>query len=115
MLTGGAEVILGIHGNSLSTAMLFGMSGIVAALFKDTTMPPNSPRGSLCRQDALDIARALKAWPRVDSFRSRPPGPMSNPGFHRRRLPHDAANEHPPDQSRDQDAVCSAGGMDFRT
>ena len=38
MLTGGTELILGMHRDPLGTAILLGMGGITAELFKDTTM-----------------------------------------------------------------------------
>ena len=38
MVGGGTELILGMHRDPLGTAILLGMGGVTAELFKDTTM-----------------------------------------------------------------------------
>src|SRR5690606_37683982 len=78
MVKGGNELILGMHRDSLGTAILLGMGGITAELFKDTTM--RLLRGDaerlqpLSRSQALEMARELKTWPLLDGFRGRPKG-----------------------------------------
>lgn len=72
MVAGGTELILGMHRDPLGTAILLGMGGITAELFKDTTMRLLPPQGGLSRDDALDMARELKTWPLLDGFRGRP-------------------------------------------
>lgn len=73
MVAGGTELILGMHRDPLGTAILLGMGGITAELFKDTTMRllPGDGRG-LSRDEALDMVRELKTWPLLDGFRGRP-------------------------------------------
>jgi acyl-CoA synthetase (NDP forming) len=72
MVAGGTELILGMHRDPLGTAILLGMGGVTAELFKDTTMRLLPPRGGLSREEALDMARELKTWPLLDGFRGRP-------------------------------------------
>ena len=72
MVTGGTELILGMHRDPLGTAILLGMGGVTAELFKDTTMRLLPPEGGLSRADALAMAQELKTWPLLDGFRGRP-------------------------------------------
>jgi acyl-CoA synthetase (NDP forming) len=72
MVAGGTELILGLHRDALGTAVLLGMGGVTAELFKDTTMRLLPPRGSLSREEALSMAQELKTWPLLDGFRGRP-------------------------------------------
>jgi acyl-CoA synthetase (NDP forming) len=72
MVSGGTELILGMHRDPLGTAILLGMGGVAAELFKDTTMRLLPPQGGLSREEALDMARELKTWPLLDGFRGRP-------------------------------------------
>lgn len=72
MVTGGIELILGMHRDPLGTAILLGMGGVTAELFKDTTMRLLPPEGGLTRADALAMAKELKTWPLLDGFRGRP-------------------------------------------
>jgi len=72
MVNGGTELILGMHRDALGTAILLGMGGITAELFKDTTMRLLPPQGALSRADALAMAQELKTWPLLDGFRGRP-------------------------------------------
>jgi acetate---CoA ligase (ADP-forming) len=72
MVTGGTELILGMHRDALGTAVLLGMGGITAELFKDTTMRLLPAEGGLTRADALAMAQELKTWPLLDGFRGRP-------------------------------------------
>ena len=72
MVTGGTEVILGMHRDPLGTAILLGMGGVLAELFKDTTMRLLPSHGGLSREEAMDMARELKTWPLLDGFRGRP-------------------------------------------
>lgn len=72
MVGGGTELILGVHHDVLGTAILLGMGGITAELFKDTTMRLLPTEGGLSRDEALSMARELKTWPLLDGFRGRP-------------------------------------------
>ncbi|MCA0405353.1 MAG: acetate--CoA ligase family protein [Proteobacteria bacterium] len=72
MVSGGTEVILGVHRDSLGTGILLGMGGVQAELFKDTTLRLVPSCGELSRDDALSMARELKTWPLLDGFRGRP-------------------------------------------
>ncbi len=72
MVGGGTELILGMHRDALGTAILLGMGGVTAELFKDTTMRLLPPNGWLSRADALAMAQELKTWPLLDGFRGRP-------------------------------------------
>lgn len=72
MVSGGTELILGMHRDALGTAILLGMGGVTAELFKDTTMRLLPPTGGLSRADALAMAQELKTWPLLDGFRGRP-------------------------------------------
>jgi acyl-CoA synthetase (NDP forming) len=72
MIGGGTELILGMHRDALGTAVLLGMGGVTAELFKDTTMRLLPPQGGLSRVDALAMAQELKTWPLLDGFRGRP-------------------------------------------
>jgi len=72
MVAGGTELILGMHRDSLGTAILLGMGGVTAELFKDTTMRLLPTHGGLSRAEALGMAQELKTWPLLDGFRGRP-------------------------------------------
>lgn len=72
MVSGGVELILGMHRDSLGTAVMLGMGGVTAELFKDTTMRLLPVEGGLSREDALSMAQELKTWPLLDGFRGRP-------------------------------------------
>lgn len=72
MVTGGVEMILGMHRDALGTAILLGMGGVTAELFKDTTMRMLPPAGGLSHTEALGMIHELKTWPLLDGFRGRP-------------------------------------------
>jgi succinyl-CoA synthetase beta subunit len=72
MVTGGTELILGMRRDPLGTAILLGMGGVAAELFKDTSMRLLPPEGGLSRDEALSMAHELKTWPLLDGFRGRP-------------------------------------------
>ncbi len=72
MVSGGTELILGMHRDPLGTAILLGMGGITAELFKDTTMRLLPAQGGLSGAEALSMAQELKTWPLLDGFRGRP-------------------------------------------
>ncbi|MBS0338926.1 MAG: acetate--CoA ligase family protein [Proteobacteria bacterium] len=72
MVQGGTELILGMHRDAIGTAILLGMGGVTAELFKDTTMRLLPAQGGLDRDEALAMARELKTWPLLDGFRGRP-------------------------------------------
>jgi acetate---CoA ligase (ADP-forming) len=71
MVAGGTELILGMHRDALGTAILLGMGGVTAELFKDTVMRLLPPGGALTRDDAFAMMRELKTWPLLDGFRGR--------------------------------------------
>jgi len=72
MVSGGTELMLGLHRDPLGTAILLGMGGITAELFKDTALRLLPAQGGLSRDEALELARELKTWPLLDGFRGRP-------------------------------------------
>ncbi|BAM92027.1 CoA-binding domain protein [Bradyrhizobium oligotrophicum S58] len=72
MISGGTELILGMHRDALGTAILLGMGGVTAELFKDTTMRLLPPQGGLGRDEALSMLHELITWPLLDGFRGRP-------------------------------------------
>ena len=72
MVTGGTELILGMHRDPLGTAILLGMGGVTAELFEDTALCMLPTEGGLSREQALGMARSLKTWPLLDGFRRRP-------------------------------------------
>ncbi|MDM0070064.1 acetate--CoA ligase family protein [Variovorax sp. J31P207] len=72
MVDGGCELILGMHRDALGTAILLGMGGVTAELFKDTTIRLLPAQGGLGRDEAQAMARELKTWPLLDGFRGRP-------------------------------------------
>lgn len=72
MISGGVEIILGMHRDHLGTAILLGMGGVAAELLKDTTMRLLPPEGGLGMAEARAMARDLVTWPLLDGFRGRP-------------------------------------------
>jgi acyl-CoA synthetase (NDP forming) len=72
MVSGGTELILGMSRDALGTAILLGMGGVTAELFKDTTLRLLPAQGGLGREEALSMAQELKTWPLLDGFRGRP-------------------------------------------
>ena len=72
MVSGGTELILGMHRDPLGVAILLGMGGVTAELLKDTTLRLLPPQGGLGRADALAMAQELKTWPLLDGYRGRP-------------------------------------------
>ncbi|MBH5398756.1 acetate--CoA ligase family protein [Bradyrhizobium sp. CNPSo 4010] len=71
MISGGVEIILGMHRDALGVAILLGMGGVAAELFKDTTMRLLPPEGGLDLAEARAMARDLVTWPLLDGFRGR--------------------------------------------
>lgn len=76
MVTGGTELILGMHRDGLGTAILLGMGGVTAELFKDTSMRllDEDANGlvALSQDQARAMIQELKTWPLLDGFRGRP-------------------------------------------
>lgn len=72
MVSGGTELILGLHRDPLGTAVLLGMGGVTAELFQDTTMRLLPAQGGLSREDARSMLLDLMTWPLLDGFRGRP-------------------------------------------
>ena len=71
-VTGGVEMILGLHRDPVGTAVLLGMGGVAAELFADTTLALLPESGGLSRDDALEMVHSLKGWRLLDGFRGRP-------------------------------------------
>lgn len=71
MLTGGIELILGLRRDALGAAVLLGMGGVTAELFKDTSLRWLTPGAGLSRDEALAMARELKTWPLLNGYRGR--------------------------------------------
>ena len=72
MVSGGTELIFGLHRDPLGVAMLLGMGGVTAELFNDTTLRLLPKDRALARDEALDMVHALKTWPLLDGYRGRP-------------------------------------------
>ncbi|WP_434664304.1 acetate--CoA ligase family protein [Paraburkholderia sp. A3BS-1L] len=72
MVTGGVELILGLHRDPLGTAVLLGMGGVTAELIKDTSMRMLDSESGLSREEALALIRELKTFSLLDGFRGRP-------------------------------------------
>ncbi|MEY4443584.1 MAG: hypothetical protein RL442_2584, partial [Pseudomonadota bacterium] len=71
-VTGGTELIVGLHRDALGTAVLLGMGGVTAELFQDTCLRLLPPTGGLSRDEALSMLHELKTWPLLDGYRGRP-------------------------------------------
>ena len=68
MLTGGVEMILGMHRDSVGSAILLGMGGTAAELMEDTAL-------RMCPVDrarAREMMESLKTWPLLNGYRGRP-------------------------------------------
>lgn len=72
MAFGGMEFMVGMHHDPLGTAILVGMGGVTAELFKDTHMRLLTPGVALSNKEALEMLHALKTWPLLDGYRGRP-------------------------------------------
>jgi len=72
MVSGGTELIFGLHRDPLGVAMLLGMGGVTAELFNDTTLQLLPKDRPLARGEALEMIHALKTWPLLDGYRGRP-------------------------------------------
>ena len=72
MISGGIELILGLHRDPLGTAILLGMGGVTAELMQDTAMRMLPAQGGLDRATALELVQSLKTWPLLDGYRDRP-------------------------------------------
>ncbi|MEI8402368.1 MAG: acetate--CoA ligase family protein, partial [Alcaligenaceae bacterium] len=72
MVSGGTEIILGMHRDGLGTAILLGMGGVTAELLQDTTLRLLPPQGGLSEETAREMAQSLKTWPLLDGYRGRP-------------------------------------------
>jgi acyl-CoA synthetase (NDP forming) len=72
MVTGGVEFMMGMYKDTLGTAILVGMGGITAELFKDTAMCLLHQDQPLSESEALSLLKELKTWPLLDGYRGRP-------------------------------------------
>ncbi|WP_020655333.1 acetate--CoA ligase family protein [Massilia niastensis] len=71
MVTGGTEIIVGYHRDPLGAAILVGMGGVTAELFKDTSLRLLPAQGGLAREEVHAMLRELTTWPLLDGFRGR--------------------------------------------
>ena len=113
MVAGGvAEMILGFHRDPLGTAVLLGMGGVTAELFKDTTMRLLPAQGSLTRAEALEMIRELKILAAARWLPRPPEGRCRRPRDRDRRLlPDGGAAGEPPGRGRDQSGLRAARGQ----
>ena len=68
MVTGGVEMILGMHRDPTGSAILLGMGGTTAELLEDTVL-------RMCPVDkagAREMMESLKTWPLLNGYRGRP-------------------------------------------
>ncbi len=68
MVTGGVEMILGMHTDPTDSAILLGMGGVTAELLEDTVL-------RMCPVDkagAREMMESLKTWPLLNGYRGRP-------------------------------------------
>lgn len=72
MAYGGMEFMVGMHRDPLGTAILVGMGGVTAELFKDTNMRLISPGKALSSAEVLEMLQELKTWPLLNGYRGRP-------------------------------------------
>lgn len=72
MVSGGMEFMVGMHQDPLGTAILVGMGGVTAELFKDTSMRLISPGKALSKEEVLEMLQELKTWPLLNGYRGRP-------------------------------------------
>jgi succinyl-CoA synthetase beta subunit len=70
LVTGGVELILGLHHDpQLGPAILLGMGGVTAEIYRDTSLR----LAPLSRRDAREMIDELKSAPLLKGFRGRPP------------------------------------------
>lgn len=69
MASGGIEFMVGMHRDPLGIAILVGMGGITAELFKDTNMRLLSPGKTLSEAEVLEMLKDLKTWPLLNGYR----------------------------------------------
>ncbi len=72
MVSGGVEMMVGMHRDPLGTAVLVGMGGVTAELFKDAHMRLITPGRAFSEDEVLEMLQALKTWPLLDGYRGRP-------------------------------------------
>jgi acyl-CoA synthetase (NDP forming) len=72
MASGGMEFMVGMHRDPLGTAILVGMGGVTAELFKDTNMRLIFPGKALSSAEVLEMLQELKTWPLLNGYRGRP-------------------------------------------
>ncbi|WP_175838267.1 acetate--CoA ligase family protein [Burkholderia anthina] len=72
MVSGGIEMIVGLHRDPLGTAILLGMGGVTAEILNDTVLRMLPTDAPLSLRDAGDMIRELRTWPLLDGYRGRP-------------------------------------------
>ncbi|WP_186091465.1 acetate--CoA ligase family protein [Burkholderia gladioli] len=72
MVSGGVEMIVGLHRDPIGTAILLGMGGVTAELLNDTVLRMLPTDAPLTHRDACDMIRELRTWPLLDGYRGRP-------------------------------------------
>lgn len=71
MVSGGVEMIVGLHRDPLGTAILLGMGGVTAEILNDTVLRMLPTDAPLSLRDAGDMIRELRTWPLLDGYRGR--------------------------------------------
>lgn len=72
MVSGGIELIIGLHRDSLGAAVLLGTGGVTAELMGDHVLRMLPEAGGLSEAEGLDMVQSLRAWPLLNGYRGRP-------------------------------------------
>jgi succinyl-CoA synthetase beta subunit len=77
MVSGGIELIIGLHRDAIGAAVLVGMGGVTAELMDDTVLCLLPEAGGLGEAQALALVQGLKSWPLLNGYRGRPPADVA--------------------------------------
>ncbi len=72
MVSGGIELIIGLHRDPLGVAVLLGTGGVTAELMGEHVLRMLPEAGGLREAEALEMVQSLKAWPLLNGYRGRP-------------------------------------------
>ena len=72
MLRAPAELIIGMHKDTLGTALMVGMGGVTAELLNDSALCLLPPDSVISAGQALQLLKSLKTWPLLDGYRGKP-------------------------------------------
>jgi acyl-CoA synthetase (NDP forming) len=72
MIRDGFEMMVGMHKDPLGTAILVGMGGVTAELFKDTQMTLLEPGQGLTSLQVRAMLERLTVWPLLSGYRGAP-------------------------------------------